>query len=437
MSPRKSISAAELFRSQLEQVIDLNHPLAKLSRQIDWSAFELEFGSLYTPDFGRPALPIRLLVGLTYLSRMFDLSDESVVEGWLENPYWQYFCGFEYFQHQFPLDPSSLVRWRKRIGKKGMEFLLQQTLVTAQRSGQLKKRHLHKINIDTTVQEKNITFPTDAKLFHRMCERLVKEARKIGIALRQSYVRVGKKVLIMQSRYAHAKQFKRAQVQTKRLKIILGRVVRDIGRKCAEPSVKLADLLALAERLLAQQKNDKNKLYSVHAPEVECIAKGKAHKRYEFGCKVGVATTSSDNWVIGVQALHGNPYDGHTLSGMLDQVRRITGWQPQEAYCDQGYRGHGYTGETTVHIVDRKRRRFSRTERKWRGRRAAIEPVIGHLKSDHRMDRNRLHGIIGDNMNSMLAGCGRNLRKLLQILLRFILDNQFFGRFRFQRAVTA
>jgi len=246
---------------------------------------------------------------------MFDLSDEAVVEGWLENPYWQYFCGFEYFQHDFPIDPSSLVRWRKRIGKEGAEFLLQQTLATAKRNGRLKKRHLHKINVDTTVQEKNITFPTDAKLFHRMCERLVKEARKIGVALRQTYVRVGKEILLRQSRYAHAKQFKRAQAQTKRLKTILGRVVRDIGRKCSEPPPKLAELLALAMRLLAQQKESKNKLYSVDAPEVECIAKGKARQRYEFGCKVGVATTSRDNWVIGVQALHGNPYDGRTLSG--------------------------------------------------------------------------------------------------------------------------
>jgi IS5 family transposase len=269
-----------------------------------------------------------------------------------------------------------------------------------------------------------------------MCQRLVKEAVKIGVVLRQSYAHVGKKILHLQSGYAHAKQFKRAQAQTKRLKIILGRVVRDIGRKCAEPSVKLADLLALAERLLAQRKDSKNKLYSVHAPEVECIAKGKVHKQYEFGCKVALATTSVDNWVIGVGALHGNPYDGHTLSGMLDQVHRLTGWQAREAYCDQGYRGHGYTGETIVHIVDRKRKRLTRRERYWRGRRAAIEPVIGHLKSDHRMDRNYLHGIIGDNLNAMLAGCGRNLRKLLQILLCLILNSRLFGEFRYQRAVT-
>ena len=204
--------------------------------------------------------------------------------------------------------------------------------------------------------------------------------------------------------------------------------MRDVRRKCSEPSGKLSELLTLADRLFAQVKNDKNKLYSVHAPEVECIAKGKAHKRYEFGCKVSVAMTSRDNWVIGVQALHGNPYDGHTLTAMLQQVVRLTGWLPQSAYCDQGYRGHGYDGATTVHIVDHKRKRLSRSERHWRGRRSAIEPVIGHLKHDHRMERNYLKGIVGDHLNALMSGCGRNLRKLLQILLPLIWNNPFFGR---------
>ena len=428
MLSKTTLTEADLFRSHLEQMINLSHPLIRLSRQIDWKSFEDRFGCLYEEKQGRPGLPIRLMVGLTYLSRMHDLSDEAVVEMWLENPYWQYFCGYEHFQHDFPLDPSSLVRWRKRIGEEGIEFLLKQTLIAAKRSGKLKNHHLNKVNIDTTVQEKNIRFPTDGRLYHRMLERLVKAAKDRGIRLRQSYVRVSKIALFMQSRYARARQMKRAAKQTRKLKTFLGRVYRDVVRKMDDyPDDDLLRLISLSGRLLKQERSDQNKLYSIHEPDVECIAKGKAHKKYEFGCKASIATTSRDNWAIGALALHGAPYDGHTLNNVLDQVKRLTGLQPKEAYCDQGYRGHGYKGETTVHVVDRKRKRFTRSEKRWRKRRAAIEPVIGHLKEEHRLNRNRLKGKEGDRMNVLLAACGWNLRKLLRILLwPFLQMLQFF-----------
>lgn len=437
MRPEKPTTNNDLFKSRLDAMINLNHPLAKLSRVIDWTAFEKKFGPLYRPDFGRPALPIRLMVGLTYLSRIYDLSDEAVVDMWLENPYWQYFCGYEYFQHQFPLDPSSLVRWRKRLGADGMEFLLQQTVATAFTTGQLTEQHVAKVNVDTTVQEKNIAFPTDSKLYHRCRERLVKEARKQGIDLRQTYARVSKKILFQASNYGRARQFKRAGAQTKKLKTLLGRVVRDIRRKCHDPGDSLQVLLQSADRLLEQKRNSKNKLYSVHAPEVECIAKGKAHKHYEFGCKVSVASTSRDNWVVGIQAHHGNPYDGHTLPSVIDQIERLTGLQPGEVYCDQGYRGSGYSGDTRIIVVDRKRKTKSRSERKWKKRRAAIEPIIGHLKSDHRMGRNYLQGKAGDVLNALMAGCGRNLRKLLQILFYFIFVSRFSQSANYQIAFAA
>lgn len=266
------------------------------------------------------------------------------------------------------MDPSSLVRWRKRIEEKGVEFLLQQTIATAKDAGKLNKR-------DMAAE---------------------------GVQLRQSYKRVSKKALVMQGRYARARQMKRARKQTKRLKTMLGRVIRDIRRKAPAPGVALEELLERAERLHAQQRSDKNKLYSVHEPDVECIAKGKAHKRSEFGCKVGVVR----NWVIGVQALHDNPYDGHTLSSSLEQAERLIGWTAGEAYVDQGYRGHGYAGSTTIHVVDHRKKRLSKSEKRWRKRRAAIEPIIGHLKSDHRMLRNQLKGIMGDQINAMLAGVG-------------------------------
>lgn len=421
MTPKQSVSTdPDLFRSRLDQIINMDRPLIRAAEKIDWNAFEREFGSLYHESLGRPGLPTRLMVGLTYLSRMYDLSDEAVVERWLDNPYWQYICGFEHFQHDFPLDPSSLVRWRKRIGEEGVEFLLKQTVEAAKRAGKLNKRDMAKVNVDTTVQEKAIRFPTDARLYHRMIERLVKLAKAQGVPLRQSYKRVSKKALLKQSGYAHARQMKRARRETKKLKTMLGRVYRDIRRKVTEPDGELTEYLHRAERLLAQQRTDKNKLYSVHEPDVECIAKGKAHKRFEFGCKAGIVTTSRRNWVVGVQAFHGNPYDGHTLAASLEQMECLTGWTAGAAYTDRGYRGHGYEGETAVHVVDHRKKRVSKSEKRWRKRRAAIEPVIGHLKSDHRMLRNMLKGKIGDNINAMLAGCGFNLRKLVRILLRLL-----------------
>ena len=428
MLSKPNTSKADLFRSRLDSIIDMNHSIVRLSFKINWASFTVKFGSLYHEHQGRPGLPIRLMVGLTYLSRMHDLSDEAVLEQWLENPYWQYFCGYEYFQHKLPMDPSSLVRWRKRIGVSGVEFLLQQTIVAAQKTKQLKTSHLNHVNIDTTVQEKAITFPTDAKLYHRMLERLVSEAKRTNIRLRQSYVRKSKQTLQMQGRYSHARQMKRARKETRSLKTYLRRVVGDIRRKCTDLPKDLTDLLLLADRLLLQQKDSKGKLYSVHASEVECIAKGKSHKRYEFGSKVSVATTSRDNWIIGIQAHHGNPWDGHTLGIVIDQIKRLAGKAPGKAYCDRGYRGHDYDGDTEIKIVGGSRKHLSRWERMWYKRRSAIEPIIGHLKSDNRMDRNRLKGKDGDMINAMLAGCGRNLRKLQQIL--FLLFRILFNWFQ-------
>ena len=410
-------SQEELFKSRLDQMLDTRHPLYRLANAIDWEYFEKEFGSYYTERTGRPGKPIRLLVGLHYLKNAYDESDESCVERFLENPYWQYFCGYEYFQHEFPLEPTTLVKWRQRIGEAGIEKLFYQTLSTAQKLGMLKQSHLNKVNVDTTVQEKAIEFPTDARLYYKMRVKLVKAAADHGIELRQSYRRLGKKALVMQGRYAHAKQMKRARKETKKLKNYLGRITRELRRKTgATVSPALDELLCLSERLLGQQKKDNNKLYSCHAPEVECIAKGKAHKRYEFGCKVSVASTSRDNWVVGIQAHYGNPYDGHTLNDVLTQVKRLTGSAVKEAYCDRGYRGHRHTGDTVVHIAGTKRR-VSRSRRKWLRRRCAIEPVIGHLKSDGRLDRNYLKGEIGDKINALLCGSGANIRKLIAAFL--------------------
>lgn len=406
-----------LFRSRLDQILDRKHPLFVLANQIDWAVFDQKFGRLYA-DKGRPALPTRLMVGLHYLKHAFNESDESVVARLLENGYWMYFCGFEFFIHRLPLDPSSLVRWRKRIGPKNMEQLLAETLETAKRDGHLTEAHLERVNVDTTVQEKAIAYPTDARLYHKARVLLVKAAKKRGISLRQSYLRLGKRALIMSSRYAHARQMKRARREQKKLKVYLGRVYRDILRNCPQPDTQLAELLHNAQRILTQQRDDKNKLYSLHAPEVECISKGKVHKKYEFGCKVSIATTSRDNWIIGAEALHNNPFDGHTLKGALEQVKRLVGWTVGNAYCDKGYKGNPKKlGETAVHLATRRKSSMKLSEWRWFKRRPAIEPVIGHTKEDHRMDRNYLKGTDGDKMNAILAACGFNLRKLLRALL--------------------
>lgn len=421
-------SQGDLFRSRLDQILNKKHPLFVLSERIDWQIFDSDFGALFVENFGRPGLPTRLMVGLHYLKHAFNESDESVVARFLENPYWQYFCGFEYFQHDLPLDPSSLVRWRKRLGAERLEQLLTETLETAKRGKLLKEKHVQHVNVDTTVQEKAIAFPTDARLYHKARKALVKAARDRQIELRQSYERTGKQALIMQGRYAHARQLKRARQQTRKLKVFLGRVIRDIQRKCQHPDERLSELLSSAERIFHQKRDDKNKLYSIHAPEVECIAKGKAHKRYEFGCKVAMVSSSKDNWVLAIDALHDNPYDGHTLAGSIEQVKRTTGWQPEHAYCDKGYRGADKTvSDITVHLAGRKKKSMPLSIWRRCKRRSAIEPILGHLKSDNRLERNHLKGKEGDRINAMLSGCGYNVRKLLRAFFLLIFYRLFFA----------
>lgn len=431
MQPKSSTSdQGDLFRSRLDQILNRQHSLYRLADSIDWSLFDREFGPLYVENFGRPGLPIRLLVGLHYLKHAFNVSDETVVTQFIENGYWQYFCGCEYFQHEFPLDPTTLVKWRKRIGPKGMEKLLQVTIETAKSKEYVTEKDLERVNVDTTVQEKAIAFPTDARLYHKARRILVRLAKRAGIELRQTYERLGKRAFIMQGRYSHARQTKRAKREQKKLRIYLGRVIRDIERKCPEPAGLLATMLERAKQIFGQNRNDSNKLYSMQAPEVECIAKGKAHKKYEFGCKVSLVSTSENSWVVGVQAIHGNPYDGHTLKDSLDQAQAVSGWRPKHAYCDKGYKGApAVLNNTEIHLANRKKKSMKASEWKWYRRRSGIEPIIGHAKQDHRMDRNYLKGKEGDKINAILAGCGFNIRKLLRAILLWLFKERFRGIF--------
>jgi IS5 family transposase len=369
-------------------------------------------GATYHPTHGAPGISTRLMVALHYLKYQHDLSDENVVAHWVENPYWQHFSGERYFQHRVPIEPSSMTRWRQRLGEAGAEQMLRATIETGMVMGAIRPGQLKRINVDTTVQTKAVRYPTDARLYHRCRERLVKMARREGLVIKQSYQHVGKRLLMQSSRYAHARQMQRARACTRKLRTQLGRVVRQIERQAAEPSEKLARLLETAHRIHAQQRHDKNKVYSVHEPEVQCIAKGKAGKPYEFGNKVSVAVTSRGGWLVGAKSFTANPYDGHTLAEQMKQVKKLIGDKVSEAYVDMGYRGHDYEGKATVHVDKRRRGRTPRPLWRWMKRRAAVEPSIGHLKTEHRLERNRLRGTCGDAINAVLAAAAMNFHKL-------------------------
>lgn len=439
MRPRERRESGEqdLFRSRLDQVINMDHALVKLARTIDWGFLEEKFGAVYADGSGRPPLPTRLMAGLAILKHTYNLSDELVCELWIENPYYQYFCGEEFFQHRLPLDRSSMTNWRHRMGEERLQALLQESLAVATRTGAMKPGDLARVIVDTTVQPKNITFPTDAKLLNRAREKLAKLAKKLGVGLRQSYTRVGKFELIRHQRYAHAKQFKRANRALRKLRTYLGRVIRDIARKIdGDPRLEaaFAHLLSLARRVRTQERGQRGpKVYSLHAPEVECIGKGKPHKPYEFGVKVSVATplkhSKGGQFVVHAQALPGSPYDGHTLATVIPAIEQLVGNTIERLHADAGYRGHNAPPEYKFKVyTSRQKRRVTPAIKREMKRRAAVEPVIGHTKEEHRLGRNYLAGRHGDANNAVLAAAGYNFRRLirwLRDLLRLILAMLF------------
>jgi len=424
---RRDSGQSDLLRSRLEAIIDLGHPLVKLARTIDWSFLEEHFGAVYEDKPGRPPLPTRLMAGLAILKHTYDLSDEVLCERWVENPYYQFFCGEEFFQHCLVFDRSSLTRWRQRMGEEKLQALLQESLSVATKTEAIKPADLNRIIVDTTVQPKNVMFPTDARLLNRAREILVRRAKRHGLALRQSYARVGKFALIKHQRYAHAKQFKRANRALRMLKTYLGRVIRDIARKIEGRTdllgeIVLGRMLALARRVLDQKQHQRGrKVYSLHAPEVECIGKGKAHRPYEFGVKVSVATTlahaKGGQFVAHVKALPGNPYDGHTLNTVIPEMETLIGNTIERILADKGYRGHNAPPDYKFRVFTsgQKRRMTPKIKRELR-RRSAVEPVIGHLKSEHRMGRNYLWHRAGDAANAVLAAVGYNFRRLIKWL---------------------
>lgn len=425
MRPKEPVEEGQrdLFRARLDQIIALDHALVRLARTIDWSFLEQSFGTVYSDAPGRPPLPTRLMAELAILKYMHDLSDEALCERWVENPYFQFFCGEAFFRHDLPFDRSSLTRWRQRMGEERLAALVQESLAVAVKTGAARPADFTRVIVDTTVQEKAITFPTDARLMHTARERLVRLAKKLGLDLRQSYARVGKHALIAHQRYAHAKQFNRANRALRAIRTMLGRVIRDIGRRIrgeAELEAAFALPLSLSRQVHTQDRRQRGrKIYSLHAPETECI--GKAHKPYEFGCKVSVATPlnrcKGGQFVAHVKAMPGAPYDGHTLATVIPAIEASTGAPLQRILADRGYKGHNAPEpyRFKVFIQGQKRRVTEAIKRQLR-RRSAVEPVIGHLKNEHRMTRNHLASSHGDAANAVLAAVGYNFRILLKWL---------------------
>lgn len=421
MRPKSALpQSGELFRQRLDEQLNMRHPLIRLAGLIDWERIEQRFAAHFTSERGRPALPPRLVAGLLYLQHINKASDESVVNTWLENPYWQYFTGETYLQIELPLDPSSLTRWRQRIGQEGVELLLAVTIEAARNAGLIKKDSVQQVIVDTTVMPKAVAYPTDGRLLERCRRQLVKAARQHGLRLRQNYNRIGPRLAVQIGRYAHAKQFKRMRQALRTLHSRVGRIHRDVQRQMdsvpEQVCIRLQSLLQRVGRILNQKPKDKHKLYALHAPEVECIAKGKARTPYEFGVKVSVATTLKEGLIVGMCAMPGNPYDGHTLAQALEQVGSLTGTDklPHTAIVDKGYRGVEIEG---VRILrSGQKRGITKALKAMIKRRSAIEPTIGHMKMDGRLGRNPLKGQLGDAIHAVLCGAGHNLRLILAAL---------------------
>ena len=419
-------SSGDLFRMALENIIDQNHALVRLAGLIDWARFDEAFGAFYDDQKGRAGLPTRLMAGLHLLKHMKRLSDEQVCAAWLENPYFQAFCGADYFQHELPFDRSSMTRWRQRIGAKALEALLAETIAVAAKTEAVSSRQLERVTVDTTVQTKAIAHPSDSHLMLRAIEWLNRAARKHGIKLRQSFMRLAPRARKAAARLMHTGGHKQGLRWVRKLRTWLGRLIRDIERKIVGDTAAeafFATVLERSRRIFEQQRTDKDKLYALHAPEVACIGKGKARIRYEFGVKTSIATINSKakggQFVVGAQSLPGNPYDGHTLGNQIDQVEQLTGISVRRAYVDRGYRGHKVDRDGLDVIISNTRGITSPTIKREMRRRNAIEPVIGHMKDDGHLERNHLKGPEGDAINAILTAAGHNLR-LLEKWLRLL-----------------
>lgn len=393
--------------------LDPRQPLKQLADKFPWAEFEQAFGKYYSPE-GRPAKPVRLMVGLLLLKQLFNQGDETVVAAWVQNPYWQYFCGINEFQWPVPCDPSDLVYFRQRIGEAGMQRILQ---VSAQLHG--KAARGPKVVVDTTVQEKNITYPTDTKLTHKIIRRCWKLADHNGLKLRRRYRKAVRHYVMAQRWRRDPRKRKAAHRALRKMKVIAGRLIRELERKLpADVREAQREHYALYRRVLRQELSDRNNIYSLQEPQVYCLAKGKEHKKYEFGSKASVVMTKNAGVIVGAVAHAENLYDGDALRPALEQTKTITGQQPAQAIVDRGYRGRKAVDGTEVLLPGKPKPGQSkpvsaRMRARFR-RRAAIEPVLSHLKHQYRLARCFLKGFVGDQVNRLLAAAAWNLKKWLR-----------------------
>lgn len=407
------------YNQRLADQLNPKHPLYRLADSIPWDYFEKEFAKYYSHT-GRSAHPIRLMVGLLLLKQLRNLSDEGVVERWVENGYYQFFCGETFFQWDFPCHPTDLVYFRKRIGEKGVEKILQVSIDLHGAKGQERE-----LLIDSTVQEKNITFPTDTKLYRKIAVKCVAIAAKEGVALRQTYTRTIKGLMLAQRFRNHPKNYKKAVKAQRRLKTIAGRLMRDVERKLpAEAFARHSGLFKIFEKVMGQKRSSTDKVYSIHEPQVYCIGKGKDHKKYEFGAKASIAVTKNSGIIVGAVSHPKNEHDSKTLMAVIGQSSELRNQCPEVAICDRGYRGKIRIGETEILIPKpsgKKATAYQRQKARKRFRkRAGIEPIIGHLKSDYWMARNFLKGSAGDSINLMLAAAAFNFKKWMRQIQEFL-----------------
>ena len=396
------------FYSSFEEQLNHSHPLYILANRIDWNVFDTAFKKHYSATQGKPAKPIRLMVSLLILKQVRNLSDESVVEQWAENAYYQYFGGEKLFSVKPPCVPTELVEFRKRIGEAGSELIFKESI-------RINGKDADDDNLsgDTTVQEKNITYPTDDKLYKKIIVKCQNIALKEALELRQSYKFTVKKLSTVQRFKKNKGGAGKARKAGKKIKTIAGRLVRELERKLNPDSLnRYATDLSLFKTVLAQKRSDSGKIYSLHEPDVKCYTKGKEHKKFEFGSKASFLVTQSTGVIVGALNFTESLHDSKTLPAALEQYERLMDKEAKNVFLDRGYRGPKTINNTALH-TPRPDKNITRAKRKKHKRRAAIEPVIGHLKHNYRMIRNYLKGTVGDAMNVILAAAAMNFKRMM------------------------